>query len=62
VAALEQGQPQLAAELVRTRREVREDIRDLRMQVGVLQNGLFILAGATVAGLLGVIATLIATG
>jgi hypothetical protein len=30
--------------------------------VTTLQNGLFVFAGATVAGLLGVIATLIATG
>jgi hypothetical protein len=60
-AALEQGQLQLAAELDRTRR-LREDIRDLRVQVTTLQNGLFVFAGATVAGLLGVIATLIATG
>jgi hypothetical protein len=60
-AALEQGQAHLAAELDRTRRELREDIRDLRTQVGAVQNGQFVFAGATVAGLLGVIATLIAT-
>jgi hypothetical protein len=60
-AALERGQAHLAAELDRTRRELREDIRDLRAQVGTVQNGQLVFAGATVAGLLGVIATLIAT-
>ena len=60
-AALEKGQAHLAAELDRARRELREDIRDLRAQVATVQNGQFVFAGATVAGLLGVIATLIAT-
>jgi hypothetical protein len=60
-AVLEKGQAHLAAELDRTRRELREDIRDLRTQVAAVQNGQFVFAGATVAGLLGVIATLIAT-
>jgi hypothetical protein len=60
-AALEKGQAHLVAELDRTRRELREDIRDLRTQVTTVQNGQFVFAGATVAGLLGVIATLIAT-
>jgi hypothetical protein len=60
-AALEKGQAHLAAELDRTRRVLREDSRDLRTQVAAVQNGQFVFAGATVAGLLGVIATLIAT-
>ncbi len=60
-ATLEKGQAHLAAELDRSRRELREDIRDLRIQVAAVQNGQLVFAGATVAGLLGVIATLIAT-
>ena len=61
LAALREGQAHLAAELDRTRRELREDIRDVRAQVAAVQNGQLVFAGATVAGLLGVIATLIAT-
>lgn len=60
-AGLEKGQAHLAAELDRTCRELGEDIRDLRVQVASVQNGQFVFAGATVAGLLAVIATLIAT-
>jgi hypothetical protein len=61
VGQLRDGQAHLAAELERTRRELREDIRDLCGQVAAVQNGQLLFAGATVAGLLGVIATLIVT-
>lgn len=56
---LREGQLHLADELDLLRREVREDIRDVRAQVAAVQNGQLVFAAATVAGLLGVIATLI---
>ena len=58
-AALREGLEHLAAQLDLTRRELREDIRDLRAHVVAIQNGQFAFATATTAGLLGVIATLI---
>jgi hypothetical protein len=59
LAALRESQIHLAGQLDLLRREVREDIRDVRAQVAAVQNGQLVFAAATVAGLLGVIATLI---
>jgi hypothetical protein len=58
-AALREGQEHIVSQLELTRRELREDIRDVRAHVVAVQNGQFAFATATVAGLLGVIATLI---
>jgi hypothetical protein len=59
VAALRGGQEHLAAQLDLTRRELREDIRDLRALVVAIQRSQLSFAAATTAGLLGVVATLI---
>jgi hypothetical protein len=59
LAALREGQDYLIRQLELIRRELREDIRDLRTEVVAIRNGQFAFAAAVVAGLLGVIATLL---
>jgi hypothetical protein len=58
-AHLREGQAHLAEQLDLLRGETREDFRDLRAQIAAVQQGQLAFAAATVAGLLGVIATLI---
>jgi hypothetical protein len=58
-AALREGQEHIVSQLELTRRELREDLRDVRAHVVAVQNGQLAFATATVAGLLGVTATLI---
>jgi hypothetical protein len=59
LAAVREGQEHIASQLDLTRRELRKDIRDVRAHVVAIQNGQFAFATATVAGLLGVFATLL---
>jgi hypothetical protein len=59
MAGLREGQEHIVSQLELTGSDLREDIREGSHARVAIQNGQFAFATATVAGLLGVIATLI---
>lgn len=54
-----EGQDHLVRQLELIRRELRDDIRDLRTEVVAIRNGQLAFSAAVVAGFLGVVATLL---